>query len=343
MCFVLLLSGPPRARSATQGVTTIARANTCPRCRIVLARENLVGTEDGPGAVSGFFVPMVSCDGHGHVFATNAYLRKIAMFDSSGNFVRSIGREGRGPGEFDGFVLQDVYRDTLYVFDVAKRRIVLFREDGTVIRDYPWAEPGQGAQVLSRNRFLNLQLYPDGLQARIVDTLGKVIAVPSAKLGDIRGPSPFYRYAPSRNGSIWAAHSTEYVIDRYNGAGTLIETLNVPTPWFEPSAGGLPRSPTGPIISDIQEDENGLLWVVITVPDPEGSSKTDNPRLYDFSGLFDSVIEAIDPVRRDVIASFKSKRAYRRFGCAKTLWTADPEGPNGYPVLGLARVTLTGR
>ncbi len=58
---------------------------------------------------------------------------RIAVFDSEGNYVRSIGRQGEGPGEFTrGWRLRSLQGDRLTVYDRANRRATLLRTDGTV-------------------------------------------------------------------------------------------------------------------------------------------------------------------------------------------------------------------
>lgn len=60
---------------------------------------------------------------------------RIAVFDPQGLYVRSIGREGNGPGEFSKYYweLRDLREDVLDIFDSAQRRATRYRTDGTLL------------------------------------------------------------------------------------------------------------------------------------------------------------------------------------------------------------------
>ena len=56
---------------------------------------------------------------------------RIKVFDSSGSFQGSIGREGSGPGEFlRAFSITQIDNDRITVFERSQRRITHFHSDG---------------------------------------------------------------------------------------------------------------------------------------------------------------------------------------------------------------------
>jgi hypothetical protein len=68
---------------------------------------------------------------------------EIRVFDASGVFVRRIGREGDGPGEFRSPVgLAALAGDTLLVWDRGSRRLSWFSIDGGLQRKQLLTEPG---------------------------------------------------------------------------------------------------------------------------------------------------------------------------------------------------------
>ena len=64
---------------------------------------------------------------------------RIAVYDSEGEYLHSIGREGEGPGEFRFPQLLWVEEGRLAVYDPSLRRTILFSTDGTFLKtqSYP--------------------------------------------------------------------------------------------------------------------------------------------------------------------------------------------------------------
>lgn len=54
--------------------------------------------------------------------------RSIVVFDENGKFIKRMGREGRGPGEFSNMVTlgPKYYSDKLFVYDNVLKRVTLF-------------------------------------------------------------------------------------------------------------------------------------------------------------------------------------------------------------------------
>jgi hypothetical protein len=67
----------------------------------------------------------------------------IKVFDGTGRYLRTIGRHGQGPGEFEGIAGLSIVRMTgeLVVYDVLQMRFSFFKTDGTYIRDLRFEEP----------------------------------------------------------------------------------------------------------------------------------------------------------------------------------------------------------
>jgi 6-bladed beta-propeller protein len=73
----------------------------------------------------------------GRIVIADAYEDAIRIFDSSGKLLRSVGRKGGGPGEFQGlFWLGQCGRDTLYAWDRMQQRMTVFSDTGAVVRSY---------------------------------------------------------------------------------------------------------------------------------------------------------------------------------------------------------------
>lgn len=61
---------------------------------------------------------------------------RIAVFDSAGEYLRSIGRQGEGPGEFRSMTLLDAHGGNVLVYDRSLRRLQVFDTGGRFLRSY---------------------------------------------------------------------------------------------------------------------------------------------------------------------------------------------------------------
>ena len=146
----------------------------------------------------------------GSIAAIDRRAAEVRIFDSSGRHVRSIGRSGRGPAEFqDPFILWITPGDTLWVGDYRPWRYKIFTADGEFVRqvslkpEYP--NPSRGGGVLdngftvnasfswpytrdfSERESLIMEVHdPDGNRA------GGPLVLPGSRMGSIRGGPPNY-------------------------------------------------------------------------------------------------------------------------------------------------------
>ena len=124
--------------------------------------------------------------------------------------------------------------------------------------------------------------------------------------------------APRDGTSFWSLHTAEYMIDLWDTSGRRIESLRRDAPWFVKrttrSLARLTPPPTDP--KGLAADSDGLLWVLFSVADSEwvgyespgqGLGQHEeraypgrNRHLED--GVFDSVLEVVDPELGAVIA-----------------------------------------
>lgn len=70
----------------------------------------------------------------GTIVVANSGTKELRFYDSSGRHIRSVGGEGGGPGEFDGFMFVGVAAgDTIIVWDSSAKRVSRFAAEGTFI------------------------------------------------------------------------------------------------------------------------------------------------------------------------------------------------------------------
>lgn len=111
----------------------LARAQSAPpRWRLVEAER--YGALDGPAALTGVSAVLPGPDGR-RVYVAQRPLSRISVFEvPSGRLVRTIGRNGAGPGEFQGLASLGWRRDTLYAADGTLQRLALFSPEGEHLR-----------------------------------------------------------------------------------------------------------------------------------------------------------------------------------------------------------------
>ncbi len=76
----------------------------------------------------------ICSDSTGNIYISDSKARTIFKFDSSGNFLIRIGREGQGPGEFNNPRRICLLNDSLIVSDNNNRRIQILDKNGIYIK-----------------------------------------------------------------------------------------------------------------------------------------------------------------------------------------------------------------
>jgi hypothetical protein len=88
-------------------------------------------------------------DKKGDVYLLDAQLNQVKVFSASGEFIRSIGREGEGPGEFRSGVGMFFTDDgKIAVMQVAPGRIVLLTPEGEPAGEHPLPVREDGGMVI---------------------------------------------------------------------------------------------------------------------------------------------------------------------------------------------------
>jgi hypothetical protein len=77
----------------------------------------------------------------GQIYIAQPDDQTIRVFSHDGQLIRTIGRAGKGPGEFERLFTVGFLGDTLYATDQGLRRVSLFTPTGDLIRTYDLATP----------------------------------------------------------------------------------------------------------------------------------------------------------------------------------------------------------
>ena len=121
--------------------------------RVSFELECVIGESDDPdksfSEVYSFVV-----DDNGTIYALDFKDRKIKVFDDAGQFVRSFGEHGQGPGELDmPATIHLTPANELIVEDATARKLVYFTLEGTYIKHISLAD---------RMALVNLLMGPKG-------------------------------------------------------------------------------------------------------------------------------------------------------------------------------------
>ena len=80
-------------------------------------------------------------DPAGNMYILDEQAGNIKIFDSSGNFQKTIGRKGQGPGEFGLPISLFLTRQNqIIVNDMGQRKIQFFDKEGNYLKEYSIAE-----------------------------------------------------------------------------------------------------------------------------------------------------------------------------------------------------------
>ncbi|HET6681730.1 MAG TPA: 6-bladed beta-propeller [Gemmatimonadaceae bacterium] len=91
-----------------------------------------IGTVSGDTAYQHLRIVAIERFDDGSLAVANAGVPAIRVYDAEGRYVRSIGHEGEGPGEYRAISSMLRRGDTLFVHDLGLRRLTAFTADGGV-------------------------------------------------------------------------------------------------------------------------------------------------------------------------------------------------------------------
>jgi hypothetical protein len=258
----------------------------------------------------------------GYLVARNT---DIVAFTADGKFSRAVGREGSGPGEYRHLITMIAGPgDSITVFDSQLARATILAPDLIPLRAFP--TPGQvldaialPGSVIVLNAILFSTAYVETPFHILSATRGEIVRSFRSRSGDVFNPWAGWRELTPGvvPGTFWAARRNRYEIQLLDTLGHERDELVREVDWFKPyedeavlllSREHLPV----PSVERIHLDRDGRLWVMLTVGDPEWRQHLvpftlpDGRTLQepdDVNGVWDTVVEVIDPESRLVLAS----------------------------------------
>ncbi len=153
----------------------------------------------------------------GSIVVADRQTSALRIFDSAGRLVRTLGRKGEGPGEFQIASVVSVAGDTIVAFDFAIFRLTTYKTDGTLLGTQPLLNALEGGRAYIEGRLQSGHwavstphspgwshgpgVYRDTLRVGIVDRSG------TGKVRWVGGypGATLFAYMPGENKRLWAA------------------------------------------------------------------------------------------------------------------------------------------
>lgn len=128
-------------------------------------------TTKAPGPFDLFGPRDVAVDSQGQLWVTDTGNDRIQVFTLQGQFVKTVGGTGKGPGQFDEPVGIDIGKDgSIYVADMYNRRVQVLNADGSFKSEFP--VEGWGGQEINDKPYL--RVLTDGRIALSVPSRNEV-------------------------------------------------------------------------------------------------------------------------------------------------------------------------
>ena len=110
--------------SAQDTIRVSADDPTCPTCVIAVDSVLTIGGLDGPGLDVIDRYSRVAVDQMGRVLVSLYRFPEVSVFDSTGTFLRTFGRSGEGPGEYQFVNHVNAGPRYIHVFDMRGRTVL---------------------------------------------------------------------------------------------------------------------------------------------------------------------------------------------------------------------------
>jgi hypothetical protein len=292
---------------------------SCARCAITM---KVIRTLDSPADAPVDRPWSVSIDNAGRYWM---FLEQElpAVYDAAGDFVRSLGRKGGGPGEYQ-FPQHILFAgDSAAIFDYANARVTIvdgsltprrsvtikFQVINPVVVAWPTIVSGGGAMGRGAVGPPFHRLSLRGAEAE-----DRAFGSPSPFTEPATPYGSTHLFAPSADGRVWAALREGYNLSEWNADGSLARAIERRPSWFPSKTGsrmGNPSTPPDAVIAGIELDGDGLLWVFLRTPAAtwkEGwpamgpGQREVLGRSFLYEKMYKTMIEVIDPRARRVVA-----------------------------------------
>ena len=205
----------------------------------------------------------------------------IKIFDHEGPFIREIGGEGDGPGEFRSIIDVEVVDGRIAVLDGAKRAVVILSPAGEYLAQHSYefvpgriASAGPGRIVVTStntwSRDIDQPLHLMDLSSGATTLeFGAANAGAEKTDADRRFAGMLRGSALSRVGTVWWGSIRTPAVQEWSLEGELVRDFDGELPWF-PELGDWPdlaKEPPGTLLEGLALDQEDRLWMLVVTAD----------------------------------------------------------------------------
>lgn len=290
-----------------QETVRIGESPTCRSCQAELLPVVQLGSLDDPAG----FAPVIQIARNSndeYVVSSGTFDGELFVYGKNGEFLRTVGRRGEGPGEFRRLQLLDFdAQDSLHAIEASGPRHSVFGPDFSFVRTVPMQARTMAMRIedsgavfaaaptMTEDGSYALQrISPDGTRLAAFDPMDP----------EARGPAAMGRNITiDPAGRRWSMGMADYDLKEWAEDGQLIRILEAHRDWISESIPmRLERDQPPPgQISGLEADEAGLLWVFAAVPDADWAPPA--PQTRPFPGtMYDTVVEVVDPTDGSLLA-----------------------------------------
>jgi len=334
---------------------------SCEACGVALNLDVSLSGEDA--APVSELTQVLAMDTRGRFYLVpTPTMDHVVVFGPEGSQIGRIGPHLSGTGGLSAILgLAVSAGDSVHVFEGPARRWLVLSPSYQLARTSPI--PGipkpDGVRILPDGSAVvnSLIRTPDlfGFPLHILDVSGTAISSFGNEGGRYRPDDPgadSRRLALSVDDGIWSAHPYRYEIEYWSLDGekrfSLVKSVDWAQQGIGPSAEIRSDTPPFPSIRDLRQTQDGLLWVLLTVPDGRWrqaltiDSRGGRPAPWPgrWKMYVDTFIEVIDPSSGDLIISERVDEFFFKFlGDGLLASFEEREGFEG--AIGVWRVEIT--
>jgi hypothetical protein len=267
------------------------------KAELVLKEEFTIGAEATPQKVTLEDPTYIAVGGDGLIYVVDQKAVQVKVFGPNGKFLRSIGKQGQGPGEVGG--IRDISftpaREIL-VNDTRSKRLHYFTLEGKFLRTVtaPSTIGFEGPSQDPRGRIFAVQtaIVTDRATSELVEFTAEMkkvrtlLSIQIAKYPDFNPVGPKIRFLPAADGGLIWGVTTQYEINILDADGQAVrkvlkdyDPLPVTKKYrdklmkesaYDPSY--VKFSDHFPAFLDFRRDDDGRLYVRLyeTTPDESG-------------------------------------------------------------------------
>jgi hypothetical protein len=244
LLFVLFTSAPVSSQEikikVENGVTIVHNpAKPAPPpglpTRFVLREEMATGNREGPEEDMLLEPIDIDTDDDGNMYVLDSKALHIKVYDSQGHLVRTIGKKGQGPGEFQNpSDIQITPQKEMLVCDPAVRKLLFFRLDGLFLRELSagkmWlfgrAKIDSKGNVIGSHTIMDQQARSDLIKfSPLLEPTFTIASVPIARYPVFNPYFPLVFYDVTKEDNIVWGITTEYEFRVVNPEGQLLKRI----------------------------------------------------------------------------------------------------------------------